>query len=415
MALIRRAFFPGLCFFVLLLVKSNIKIKLAFDEIYSAIDESHFSPSSVAAKAVNSSTAQIIEINRTYPISLSSSNLSLHSRPLCSRDEIRYGTWESVILDAPPYLPRTVHLQCYPESEYKTGQWMHTYEWLPTASSRGNCAFSDWNRHEFCRLMRRATILIIGDSLSFEHYRSLGHLLGIHISQFSQHQSKEEQGNIVNYVCQKQTRIVFRRDDLLLNVSHAIFEEKTFPQVIVMNRGAHYQNDTMLMSGMQKVVTALDNWKSQCEIFNITCHLIWRTSVPGHPNCEKNEVKGPVNNIHAIEALINNRSNYDNRTLKFHWFDYQHQNGMVVDMLKQQHIFSQESLTPFFLEIMDAYYLNVLRPDEHRTHQGDCLHNCYPGKMDVYSQLLLHFLKTQRRQSDIDSLIAWQDNITRVQ
>ena len=160
MALIRHAFFFGLCFFVLLMVRSNIKNKLAFDEIYSAINESHFSPSSVTVKAAKSSTAQIIEINRTYPISLSSSNLRLHSRPLCSREEIRYGTWESVILDAPPYLPRTVHLQCYPESEYKTGQWMHTYEWLPTASSRGNCAFSDWNRDEFCRLMRRATILV---------------------------------------------------------------------------------------------------------------------------------------------------------------------------------------------------------------------------------------------------------------
>ena len=262
-----------------------------------------------------------------------------------------------------------------------------------------------------CNLFR-SQIQVIGDSLSFEHYRSLGHLLGIHISQFSQHKSKEEQGNIVNYVCRKQTRIVYRRDDLLLNVSHAIFKQKTFPQVIVMNRGAHYQNDTMLMSGMEKVVVALNDWKSQCEIFNITCHLLWRTSVPGHPNCEKNDFKRPVNNIHAMEALINNRSNYDNRTIEYHWFDYQRQNQMVVDMLSRQQSFSQQALTPFFLEIMDAYYLNVLRPDEHRTHQGDCLHNCYPGKMDVYSQLLLHFLKTQRGQSDIDSLIAWQDNRT---
>ena len=236
-------------------------------------------------------------------------------------------------------------------------------------------------------------------------------MLGIHISQFSQHESKEEQENIVNYVCRKQTRIVYRRDDLLNNVSHAIFEGKTFPQVIVMNRGAHYQNDTMLLSGMKKVVEVLDRWKSQCKEFNITCHLLWRTSVPGHPNCEQNDFKGPVNDIRTMEALINNRSNYNNRTIKYHWFDYQHQNELVVNMLTTHKSFSEVSLTPFFFQIMDAYYINVLRPDEHRTHQRDCLHNCYPGKMDVYSQLLLHFLKMQRSKSDTDSLIAWQDNV----
>ena len=183
----------------------------------------------------------------------------------------------------------------------------------------------------------------------------------------------------------------------------------------MINRGAHYKNDTMLMSQMQNVVEELNDWKSQCEIFNITCHLIWRTSVPGHPKCHKNRFTKPVNNLNEMEAWINDRSNYDNRTLKYHWFDYQHQNEMVVDMLTKQQSFSQDTPTSFFLEIMDAYYLNVLRPDEHRSHQGDCLHNCYPGKMDVYNQLLLHFLKKQRTQSDIDSLIAWQNERLRAQ
>lgn len=233
--------------------------------------------------------------------------------------------------------------------------------------------------------------------------------MGIHISQLSQHKSKEEHENIVNYVCRKQTRIVYRRDDLLSNVSHAIFDENTFPQVIVMNRGAHYQNDKFLMTGMEKVVKELIDWKSQCEVFNITCHLLWRTSVPGHPNCEKNNFQGPINDMQMMENLINNRSNYNNRTMAYHWDNYQHQNQMVVDMLTKQQNLTEGSSVPFFVEIIDAYHINVLRPDEHRVHQGDCLHNCYPGKMDVYSQLLLHFLKIQRFQSDIDSMIAWQD------
>eukprot|EP00536_Pseudo-nitzschia_multiseries_P004853 jgi/Psemu1/189160/e_gw1.85.151.1 len=385
---------------------------LLIEQVFSAINESRITTSAGALGSVTSSAVPAIDTNQTFSISITSPNPSSRSDSprLCSRDELRIGSWKQQVLDAPPYLPKTVHLQCYPDSEYKAGEWTHTYEWQPSASLSKGCAFTDWNQSEFCRLMKRATILIIGDSLSFEQYRSLGHLLGIHISQFSQHESKAEEKNIVNYACRKQTRLVFRRDDLLSNVSHAIFEEKAFPQVIVMNRGAHYKTDAVLMEGMQKVAKELEKWKSQCAIFNITCHLFWRTSVPGHPKCEDNNFTEPVNDIRAMEALINNRSNYNERTMQYHWFDYQHQNELVVDMLTSQETLERATSAPFFLEIIDAYYLNVLRPDEHRSRQGDCLHNCYPGKMDVYSQLLLHFLKIQRSQGDIDSLIAWQDS-----
>jgi len=402
-------------FFVLLATRSAIRNRFALQQTISAIKESRITGTTAVgiSESVNLSAIPSIDSNQTFPIlrvaSTNSSSRLVTSR-LCSRDELKIGSWKQQVLDAPPYLPKTVHLQCYPDSEYHSGEWTHTYGWEPKASLSKDCSFTDWNRGEFCRLMRRATILIIGDSLSFEHYRSLGHMLGIHVSQHSQHESKAEGKNVVNYACRKQTRLVFRRDDLLSNVSHAIFEEKAFPQVIVMNRGAHYKNDTVLMAGMQRVAEELKQWKSHCEDFNITCHLLWKTSVPGHPKCGENNFTEPVNDIHAMEALINDRSNYDERTMEYHWFDYKHQNELVIDTLKKHESLVQGTSTPFFLEIIDAYYLNVLRPDEHRTHQDDCLHNCYPGKMDVYNQLLLHFLKIQRGQRDIDSLIAWQDS-----
>jgi hypothetical protein len=256
--------------------------------------------------------------------------------------------------------------------------------------------------------------MIIGDSLSWEHYRSLNHLLGMHVSQFSQHQSKAEQGNIVHYGCRQQTRLVYRRDDLLSNVTEAVFGQGTFPQVLVMNRGAHFQNDTTLLAGMNKVIAEINAWRALCFQFNMTCHLFWRTSVPGHPHCDKNNSNifdGPVNDLVAMETMIANLSNYDNRTIRYHWYDYQHQNELVLDLLTKT--LGEPGIVNgydhFTFDVLDAYYLNVLRPDEHRAHQGDCLHNCYPGKMDVYSQLLQHFLTIHRSQRDIDSLIEWQN------
>lgn len=319
--------------------------------------------------------------------------------PACTRDQVITGKWNATTLDAPPYVPRNVQIRCYPESEYKKGYW-NTYEWQPAAT---NCKLSSWNKSVFCALLRRSTVLIIGDSLSWEHYRSLNHLLGVKdISQSMQHESKAKEKNIVKLACQQQVKLVFRRDDLLSNVTDAIFKKGTFPQVIVLNRGAHYQNDTMLMEGITKVIDELKIWHSKCSEYGIKCHLFWRTSVPGHPQCQDRNYTEPVNDLHSIESLIGDLSNYDNRTVSYRWYEYQHQNELVISRLTQ-------AFGPSEIEIIDGYYLNVRRPDEHRAHQGDCLHSCYPGKMDVYSQLLLHYLKVQRNKDDIDALIAWQN------
>ncbi|KAG7341630.1 GDSL/SGNH-like acyl-esterase family protein [Nitzschia inconspicua] len=343
------------------------------------------------------------------PVFASSADL-----PLCSRDDIRVGSWQPVTLKSPPYVPRTVHLRCYPEDVYQQGFW-NTYDWQPSST---DCSFASWDPDQFCRLLYRATILVIGDSLSWEHYRSLNHLLGNRgVHQSDQHQSKKFQGNVVYYVCpQHQTRLVFRRDDLLTNVSQAIFNEGTFPHVIVMNRGAHYKNDTVLLTDLREIIREIQAWQEECSLRSIKCHFFWRTSVPGHPQCNHSATSfsAPVNDIEKMEAMIADLSLYNNRTLEYHWFDYQHQNLLVEELLqhellppKPDTIISNENV----LQILDAYYLNVLRPDEHRAHQGDCLHNCYPGKMDVYSRMLFHYLLQQRSQKDIGDLIAWQDKL----
>ena len=131
-------FISSLCFFVLFLTRGVINSRRAVKQISAIFDESRCII-----------TAQVKGSNSTRTV------------PQCTRDEIRVGEWKPVILDAPPYTPRTVHLRCYPESEYKkAGNWTHTYEWRPVASSKEDCTFSNWNRDDFCALMRRATVLV---------------------------------------------------------------------------------------------------------------------------------------------------------------------------------------------------------------------------------------------------------------
>ena len=104
-----------------------------------------------------------------------------------------------------------------------------------------------------------------------------------------------------------------------------------------------------------------------------------------------------------MEERVADLSFYNNRSLKFHWYDYQNQNLLVLEEL-------QKSGLPY--RVIDAYYLNMRRPDEHRAHQNDCLHNCYPGKMDVYNQLMLHYLRMDRNRDDIKriQLVAKANN-----
>jgi hypothetical protein len=93
-------------------------------------------------------------------------------------------------------------------------------------------------------------------------------------------------------------------------------------------------------------------------------------------------------------------ANYGNQTINFHWYDFQRQNNLVLRELEASGL---------DYNIIDGYHLNILRPDEHRTHTGDCLHNCYPGKMDVYNQLLLHFLRMERSEEDVQTLLQQFD------
>jgi GDSL/SGNH-like Acyl-Esterase family found in Pmr5 and Cas1p len=313
---------------------------------------------------------------------------------LCTRGEIIDGSWYNVEQSGPPYIPKNEHLRCYPGEHYRLPIWK-TYAWEPHET---NCHFSQFNASDYCSLMHFGTVLIAGDSLSWEQYSSLGQLLGLRIHQSSQFVSKEKRQNHVQFGCHRQSRIVFRRDDLLSNLSAAINDH--FPVVVVLNRGAHYQNDTAFSAGMHKIIEEIKEWKIECALLGFKCHLFWRTSVPGHPKCDTVNFTKPINDVDQMESWIANRSNYDSFTMKYHWYDYQHQNELALNLLRQ-------GLGDDGFQVLDAYHLNVRRPDEHRAHQGDCLHNCYPGKMDVYNQLLLHYLRMERTPADIEQLALY--------
>ncbi len=152
MVLRRHAIFYGLCFCILLTARNIFRNKLITEQIFAVKNESHFDAPVATFVVRGSNLNQTIDNNTTSSVSF--------SRPLCSREEIKRGSWEPIVLDAPPYAPSTVHLRCYSDQSYQTGEWKHTFKWVPSSFSSGDCGFSDWDREDFCRIMKRATILV---------------------------------------------------------------------------------------------------------------------------------------------------------------------------------------------------------------------------------------------------------------
>ena len=167
-----------------------------------------------------------------------------------------------------------------------------------------------------------------------------------------------------------------------------------------MRRVPHYVPDDQLKKELRVTFDHVKEWLQMCQNRRVSCHFFWRTTVPGHANCSS--FSEPVNNLTFMEEWVASHPT-GKQTIKgpidFHWQDYQHQNELVLDLLdsifRESQDADQGNQTRSLYRILDAYHLNLLRPDQH-GHEGDCLHNCAPGKVSVYNRLLLHWLRMDR-------------------
>ena len=330
-----------------------------------------------------------IQVNTSY----SSSNI------LCSREEVRQGEWVPMTFKAPPYIPLISN--CY-KGHHLNGSW-NTFIWQPQASKLGSCEFSFWDRDLFCGLAFNKTIALLGDSLTREHYKSLIRSLGYEVARYDLLQPKNSTDQLwyehpkgkVGHVCNGTARIAFRRTPNLgrLNEFITLFQ----PDILILNRGAHYVSDEKFINqSLPTDVKILQMWQRKCRSEGRDCLMIWRTTVPGHPDCWK--YKAPVNNRMEMEALVANLSLYSGKLkARFNWWNMQEQNTLVLQVLQKSDL---------LYEIMPAYDLGILRPDDHilvKKHGiHDCLHNCDPGKVDVYNQLLLHIMRLHKMEQSLN-------------
>ncbi|KAL3939583.1 MAG: hypothetical protein SGBAC_005711 [Bacillariaceae sp.] len=231
--------------------------------------------------------------------------------------------------------------------------------------------------------------MFVGDSLTWEHYRTLVEILGGQTATLLQFRTKHRQMTIVQSVCDHQrTFLMYRREDSLQDLD--LYLKEKFPVVLVLNRGAHYTPDNIFASELYTTFQQVSSWQHKCNEYGVQCHLFWRTSVPGHPACRS--FTAPVNNLTLMEYLVATGES----PAKYRWETFKTQNELALQLLKDSPV--------TVYDVIDAYPINILRPDQHARPNSDCLHSCRPGKLDVYNQLLQHFLVQKRSRADVQAL-----------
>mmetsp|Transcript_7694 Transcript_7694/g.18519 ORF Transcript_7694/g.18519 Transcript_7694/m.18519 type:complete len:481 (+) Transcript_7694:107-1549(+) len=342
-------------------------------------------PTSGPISGSNTSDRPPTSVPTSGPISIS--NMS-DRPPLCNRFQLLNGKWIATNTTKSVYGYTRGPQNCR-NLKYKTRDT--DYEWLVEE----NCEFLMWNKTEFCNLIKGTPIMLVGDSLTWEHYGALVNSLGGETSIGLYRQSKRENKSVLSAVCDDPQTVMIYRSATHLEQLDMLLNE-TFPLVLILNRGAHYVEDQEFLSELNTTFAFVQKWQERCQSLGAECPFFWRTTVPGHPGCMN--FSKPVTNISWMEEMIAASDPI------YHWNDFKRQNEFALDML--------QSFGLNNYQIMDAYHMNILRPDSHLKPSpggGDCLHSCIPGKIDVYNRLLFHYLRMVNAKSDSPTLFQLEN------
>lgn len=136
--------------------------------------------------------------------------------------------------------------------------------------------------------------------------------------------------------------------------------ESTRPDVIVLNRGAHFKETAAFTAELQTTLNQLRGAAPHLLI-------VYRSTPPGHAHCAR------------LHKPLSKRQNP--AKLPFHWGDFAAQNNVARRLVKQ--------VGGVWLDVDP---MTALRPDGHLSPPKDCLHYCLPGPPDEWTRMLYHMI-----------------------
>jgi hypothetical protein len=243
-----------------------------------------------------------------------------------------------------------------------------------------NCRLLQFDPKKFLTkfLIKGQTMLIVGDSISHEHFISLACKLGDYIIK-EERRSWGATSSRTKLSLQNGAAIFFQRDDYLISVDNSVdahtiswrnFVASNNVSILVLNTGAHGLQPGLSMEHVARNVTSFIH-RSHNGIF------IYRELFRGHKNCEG----------------FGQPSSASSSLFKWEQFD-------SFNRIWNREIASHKAREDLPYYILPAHHLNT-RADAHSKPPIDCLHMCLPGPLDSFNDLLLTILEHHRKMSQI--------------
>jgi hypothetical protein len=223
--------------------------------------------------------------------------------------------------------------------------------WVPS-----NCLLLPWNATQFCELLGNRIIYMEGDSTMAQSADALMSML------------YTNKGGCVNQTFFTRPKNQGQGNALVQRLN------KTRPDIAIFNFGAHGHDDGDLFFWWEGFIQTLKSKEMLMlrELKNI--NFLWRSNQPGHVNCTGERYPNSYG--------IDNYPQFNRSIDWYNWSAHKKWDNSSAD--------NAEKNGMKLIDMSPLYY----RSDAH-PNNGDCLHYCAPGPVDLFPVILLQMLNNK--------------------
>lgn len=260
------------------------------------------------------------------------------------------------------------------------------FVWQPA----GRCPYSPWDRAKYCALMRGRRVLVVGDSLNEQLHDALADAAappegspcssrGVGSSCRGHTLCDGDDTHFLRFVRNDRLSLGAKKaqiSDKWVNMPFSGALRRDDPDLIILNRGAHYSPDATLVREVVYLIRYLRRNHRRALI-------VLRTTPPGAVACER--AREPLAALPAPSA--------GDPPLPFKWGSFARQNDKLAAAVARFH--------PHVV-MMDVYLATALRPDarrgRNRRGRADCLHLREPSSaLDEWVRRLYNIVSLRDR------------------
>ena len=166
-------------------------------------------------------------------------------------------------------------------------------------------------------------------------------------------------------------------------------ESRALPAVLVMNRGAHYENDEIVLAYLNSTLALIRSISPETII-------VWRATIPGTHHCES--YFEPFASMDQLPP----RETWPTSGWPYNWGLFERQNSLVRKLIAN-------FPGVYYLDVVSA---SILRRESHPDSAGkglgkeknDCLHYCLPGPPDLWTVALVELLALLVSEKNVSAL-----------